>query len=939
MKKKSFLPLIILVFTTLCGYGQTGQSIPPDPAVRTGKLSNGLTYFIRHNELPKQRAEFYIAQKVGSILEEENQRGLAHFLEHMCFNGTKNFPGNTLIQELEKKGIKFGQNVNAYTAFDETVYNLSNIPVSREGIIDTALLVLHDWSGFVSLTDKDIDDERGVIREEWRTSNMGYRRVQEQFIREVFAGTQYSERMPIGSIDVINTFPYKVLRDYYKKWYRPDLQAIIVVGDIDVDKTEAKIKQLFADIPAPVNAAPRPEFLIPDNSDPIVSVVSDPEADMTSVMVFCKQNAVTGTMKSQPEYLVTKIINDLVTSMFSQRLSELVQKPDPPFSNTNIMMGDFMVAPTKWAWSAMAIPGTNNDSEVALRALLTENERMRLHGFHASELERAKTNFLRGYETAYNERDKQLSGMYVREYVKLFTANEPSPGIEWEYDFVRKQLDKITVEQVNQVAKTFVTDTNMVFVITGPEKSDVILPDREKIIAIWKEVRNEKPSEYVDELSDKPLLEKKPVAGKVTETKQQPFGYTQWTLSNGVKVMIKKTDFKQDQVIMSSYSPGGSYLFSAADMPSALAINSIIPLSGVGQLNRIELDKLLTGKVVYVSPEVNALNEKISGMASPKDFETLMQLTYLYFTQPRMDQDLFNTWISTRKTELENESLNPENSLNDTINKIMTGNNPYGREMDLDMLGKVDYNKVMDLYKDRFADGGDFTFFLTGNVEADSIKGLVETYLGGLPSLKRNENFKDRGVYPQSGQVKSHFDKKMQTPKATVNIIYTGEIPYTLENRILMNYLGSLLNIIYTESIREKEGGTYGVGVYGNITKLPAERFSLQVSFDTDPLKAEKLKGIVYDEINRIRAQSPGNDYVNKVKEFTLKNHQEQLVNNRYWESMISGMVVNGIDSHSDFDKIVASITPEMIRDFAERIFSQGNVAEIVMSPELIKKN
>ncbi len=934
MKKRSFTLLLILVFTSFCSFAQTGQSIPPDPAVRSGKLSNGLTYFIRHNELPKQRAEFYIAQKVGSILEEDNQRGLAHFLEHMCFNGTKNFPGNTLIQELEKKGIKFGQNVNAYTAFDETVYNLSNIPVSREGIIDTALLVLHDWSGFVSLTDKDIDDERGVIREEWRTSNMGNMRVQEQFIKEVFAGTQYAERMPIGSIDVINTFPYKVLRDYYKKWYRPDLQAIIVVGDIDVDKTETKIKQLFSDIPAPVNATPRPQYLIPDNRDPIVSVVSEPEAQQTSVMVFCKQNAVTGTMKSQPEYLVTKIMNNLVGSMFNQRLSELAQKPDPPFGGANSRMGDFIVAPSKWAWSAMALPRTDNDAEMALRALLTENERMRLYGFHASEFERAKANLLRGYETAYNERDKQLNGMYVEEYVVLFTADEPSPGIEWEYDFVRKQLDNITVEQVNQVAKTFVTDTNMVFVITGPEKTAVVLPDREKIIAIWNEVRNEKPGVYVDQLSDKPLLDKKPVAGKITETKQQPFGYTQWTLSNGVKVMIKKTDFKKDQVIISSYSPGGSSLFNVADIPSSLAINSLIPLSGVGQLNRIELDKLLTGKVVDVSPEVNTLNEKISGMASPKDFETLMQLTYLYFTQPRIDQDLFNTWISTRKTELENESLNPENSLNDTINKIMTGNSPYGREMDSEMIGMVDYNKVKDLYKDRFADAGDFTFFLTGNVEPDSIKGLVETYLGGLPSMKRKENFKDRGVYPQNGLVKNHFDKKMQTPKSTVNIIYTGEIPYTPENRILMNYLGSLLNIIYTESIREKEGGTYGVGVYGSITKFPDERFSFQVSFDTDPLKAEKLKGIVYDEISRIKAQSPGIEYVSKVKEFTLKNHQEQLLNNRYWESIISGMVVNGIDLHTDFDKIVATITPEMIRDFAEKIFSQGNIAEIVMSPE-----
>lgn len=934
MRKQFYLSFLILVFAAFCSFGQTGQLIPLDPAVRSGKLNNGLTYFIRHNELPKQRAEFYIAQKVGSILEEENQRGLAHFLEHMCFNGTKNFPGNTLIQELEKKGIKFGQNVNAATGLDQTVYNLSNIPVNREGVIDTALLVLHDWSGFVSLTDKDIDDERGVIREEWRTTNTGDRRVQAQFIKEIFTGTQYAERLPIGSIDVINTFPYQALRDYYKKWYRPDLQAIIVVGDIDVDKIETKIKQLFADIPAPVNAAPRPQFQVPDNTDPIVSVVSDPEVGRTSVMVFCKHDATPFALKSKPEFLANQLNYTLVASMLNQRLSELAQKPDPPFSGAYARMGDFILAPTKSAWSVSAGPRSNNDAEIALRALLTENERMRRYGFLASEFERAKINLLRGYETAFNEREKQNNGAYVQEYVNFFLNNDPSPGIVWEFNFVKNQLARLSVEEANQLAKTLVTETNMVFVITGPKKTDITLPDREMIIADWKEVKNEKIEPYVDELSNKPLLEQKPIAGKITKTELKPFGYTQWTLSNGVKVMIKKTDFKKDEVIMSSYCPGGTSVFGDEDMPSAMAINSLIPLGGVGKLSSIELEKLLTGKIVNIYPTVNNLDEKIEGMASPKDFETMMQLTYLYFTQPRMDQDAFNTWKSNMKTRLENASLNPANSLGDTINKIMTNNNPRGRKMNLEMLSKVDYGKVMDLYKNRFANAGDFTFILTGNVEADSIESLVETYLGGLPSFKRNENFKDPGIYPQKGLVKNHFDKKLQTPKSTVAVIYTGKIPYTLKNSILMNYIESLLNIIYTENIREKEGGTYGVSVRGNIAKFPKERFSFQVRFDTDPVKAEKLMGIVYDEINKLKAQSPGKEYVSKVKEFTLKDHQEQLLSNEYWDSVISDRLVNGTDSYTDYDKIVASVTPEMIRDFAKKIFSQGNIAEIVMSPE-----
>ena len=934
MKIQFFLPFVLLILSSFCSLAQQAQPIPTDPMVRTGKLSNGLTYYIRHNELPKQRAEFYIVQKVGSILEEEAQRGLAHFLEHMCFNGTKNFPGNTMIQELEKKGIKFGQNVNAATGLDQTVYNLSNIPVNREGIVDTALLVLHDWSGFVSLTDKDIDDERGVIREEWRTTNTGDRRVQAQYIKEVFAGTQYAERLPIGLIDVINNFAYQDLRNYYKKWYRPDLQAIIVVGDIDVDQIELKIKQLFADIPAPVHAAPRPQFQVPDNTDPMVSVVTDPEVTRTLVNIFCKKDAIPAAMKSGTEYMVTQLINNLVATMFNQRMYELSQKPDPPFAGAYGRMSNFILTPTKWAWTVSAAPRSNKDSEVALRALITENERMRRYGFLESEFERAKVNILRGYESAFNDREKQNNASYVNKYVGLFLSNEPAPGIEWEYDFVRNQFANISVGQVNLVAKTFVTDTNMVFVVTGPKKEDLVLPTRDQIIAAWQEIKNEKINPYVDAVSDKPLLDKKPVAGKISKTEQKPFGYTQWTLSNGVKVLIKKTDFKKDQVIMSSYSPGGSSLFSDADMPSAMAINELIPLGGVGQLSNLELDKLLTGKVVDVNPSVNSLNEKIEGQSSPKDFETLMQLTYMYFTQPRMDQDAFNNWKSTTKSWLENASLNPAMSLRDTINKIMTSNNPRGRNMDLNLLSKVDYNKVMELYKNRFADASDFTFFITGNVEADSIKAMVETYLGGLPSLKRKEKFKDQGIYPQKGKVVNHFDKKQQTPKTTVVAIYTGEIPYTLQNRILMNYLQSVLTIIYTENIREKEGGSYGVVVRGNLNKFPKETYSFQVSFDTDPAKAEKLIGMVYDEINKIKVQSPGDDYVSKVKEFTLKDHQEKLLLNDYWSGAISGLVTLGIDTHTDYDKIVASVTPAMIRDFAKKIFSQGNMAEIVMSPE-----
>ena len=934
MKRLNFYTIILLICISFSGFAQQNQQLPVDSKTRIGKLSNGLTYYIRRNELPKNRGEFYIAQKVGSILEEENQRGLAHFLEHMCFNGTKHFPDNSLIKYLESIGVKFGENVNAYTALDETVYNLSNVPLTRESTLDSALLVLHDWSGFVSLDDKEIDNERGVIREEWRTRNTGSYRTMDAMIKEVFKNSQYENRLPIGSIDIVNTFPYQAIKDYYKKWYRPDLQGIIVVGDVDVDKVEAKIKALFADIPAPVNPAPRTRFQVPNNATPIVSIQTDPEVQQIQMSMYCKHDAVPMEMKSTMNFYLFNVINDLNATMLNARLFELSKKPTPPFAGAGAGYGDFIVTPSKDAWSVSAAPRNNNETDIALRAIIRENERMRRFGFTASEFSRAKTELLRRYETAYNERDKQKNDSYVRECQQLFLNNEPMPGIEFEYDLINKAMPNIPLEAINKVAQGYVGDSNVVFTVSGPKKEGVSIPTKEQVLAIWDEVKKEKIEPYIDIVSDKPLLEKKPKTGKVIKTEQKPFGYTQWTLSNGVKVLLKKTDFKKDQVIMNSYSPGGSSLIKDADLPSVSVVNEVARLGGVGQFNSVELDKMLTGKIVSVNPSIGQLNEAINGSASPKDFETLMELTYLYFTQPRKDQDAYNSWVVRKKNQLENAAQNPMNSFSDTLITVMTNRNPRGKRFDLAMLSKVDYTKVMDIYKDRFADASDFTFFFTGNVEPDSIKKLVELYLGGLPSTNRKENFKDIGVYPPKGIVKNNFNKKLQVPKTTVFVAYTGEIPYTLENIVLMDYVESILNIIYTESIREKEGGSYGVSVNGSLSKVPKQRFAFQIYFDTDPAKREKLTGIVYDEVKRITTDGPSDVNINKSKEFMLKKHQEDLAENGYWSGIIYTQTVLGLDSHSTIEKIISSATPAKIKDFAKKIFSQGNTVEISMSPE-----
>ncbi|WP_321288415.1 insulinase family protein [uncultured Sunxiuqinia sp.] len=913
---------------------QQGQNIPMDPEVRTGRLDNGLTYYIRHNELPEQRAEFYIAQRVGSILEEENQRGLAHFLEHMCFNGTKNFPGNTLIEQLESKGIKFGVNINAYTAIDETVYNLSNIPVTREGIIDTALLVLHDWSGFVSLNDKDIDQERGVIHEEWRTRHTADYRVMEKTYKNVFPDSRYAERMPIGLIEVIDNFPYQAIRDYYKKWYRPDLQAIIVVGDIDIDKVEEKIKILFADIPAPVAPAVRKYFEVPDNTDPIVSVVSDPELQQTGISISYKRDVCPVPQKNTTIYYSNMVLEYMVASMFNQRLYQVSEEPNPPFERASGGPGAFYSAKTKRAWKVNVSPRNNNDWEQALRTVLKENERMQRYGFTAMELERAKTNMLSRYESAYREREKQYNREYVQEYVRNFTDNEPSPGIGWEYKYVKDMLSNLTLDRVNMVAEALITDTNVVFAISGPENDNVTLPAKSDILAVWNKVKKADVKPYVEEELTTSLLEKKPIKGKITGTKQLSFGYTQWTLSNGVKVLIKATDYREDQVILSAYSPGGTSLVEDDDLPSAMVAGSLASLGGLGHLNQVDLGKILTGKRVSVSPFIGNLSEGIYGTASPKDFETLLQLTYLYFTQPRMDQDAFDTWESNTRVQLENVSLNPMISLRDTLNKILTGNNPRGRQFTPAMLDKVSYNKALSLYRERFSDAGDFTFFITGNVETDSIKEYVETYLGGLPSTMDKEKFIDRGIYPFKGIVKNHFGRQLETPKSSVSIIYTGEIPYTLKNIVLMDYVESVLNMVYTEKIREEKGGAYGVSVRGGIGKFPRERFSFRIEFDTAPSKRDTLVRIVYDEIRKILEEDPQDLDIQKVKEYMLKSYQEGLINNRYWVNIIGELIIKEVDVHSGYEEKVKSVTPSMVRKFATEIFSQGNVIEVSMNPK-----
>ena len=913
------------------GFAQQMPPIPTDPNVRIGKLDNGLTYYIRHNELPEKRADFYIAQKVGSILEEDNQRGLAHFLEHMCFNGTTNFPEKTLIQYLESIGVKFGENLNAYTSIDETVYNISNVPVIRDGIIDSCLLILHDWADDLTLNPKEIDSERGVIHEEWRTSSSPTMRMYEKALPIIYPNSKYAYRLPIGVMEVVDNFPYQALRDYYEKWYRPDQQGIVVVGDIDVDKVEAKIKSLFSPIKMPENAAVREYFPVPDNNETIVSIEKDKEQPNTLINLFYKHDAIGNEQKGNMDYLVVNYMKSMIETMLDARLAELAQTPTPPFLGAHASDEDFLLSKTKGAFTA-STACKEDGIETALGALVREIERMRKFGFTASEYARAKADYLRMLESAYNERNKVKNASYVDEYVRHFIDNEPIPGIENEYAIMNQVVPNIPVEAINSLIPALVTDSNLVVNIFCPDKEGLKYPTNGEILETIKKVKAENITAYEDKVSDEPLLAEQPKAGKIVKTAPGEFGSTILTLSNGVRVIIKNTDFKADEIRMKAFSPGGNSLFPDSEIINIKALNDVVSLGGLGNFSNVNLEKLLAGKKASVSASVGTLTEGVNGSCSPKDLETLMQLIYLRFTAPRMDNDAFASFKTRSKASLANQEVNPMVALSDTIQKALYMGHPRILRLKENLIDKIDYNKVMEMYKDRFKDAGDFTFIFVGNINLEEAKPLIETYLGGLPSINRKENFKDPKLVMRKGEYKNIFNKQLETPKATVLVVNNGVCKFTLKNDVMMKMLTHIFDLVYTESVREKEGGTYGVGVYGSIDKLPREEAYIQINFDTDPAKRAKMTEIILSEIDKFIQEGPSAENLNKTKEFLLKKYSENVKENGYWLNMLNEYYWDGVNLNAGYEQTVSGITTKDLQEFAKALFSQKNRVVVSMT-------
>lgn len=909
---------------------QQPSTLPIDPNVRIGKLENGLTYYIRKNALPANRADFYIAQKVGSIQEESNQLGLAHFLEHMCFNGTTHFPGNALKEYLESIGVKFGENLNAYTSVDETVYNICNVPLNTPGVIDSCLLILHDWSNDLTLDPEEIEKERGVINEEWRTRMNASQRFNEKMLPVLFEGTKYATCFPIGTMEVVMNFKPQTLRDYYEKWYRPDLQGIVIVGDIDVDAIEAQIKRTFADIPAQPNAAKRVYYPVNDNEEPIVFIGKDKEQTTIQALIFNKHEATPDDQKNDANYLMLNYAKYMISVMLNERLNELVQKSNPPYVHASVWDDNFFVAKTKKAFTGF-VACAENSVDLGISTLLREIERARRFGFNETEYNRARINYLKGLETAYNERSKRKNDELTQQCIRHFLDNEPMPGIENDYNIYNQIAPAVTVEMVNEIMKSLVADNNKVVAIFAPEKDGLVLPTEEAVKKMLNEVAKEELTPYVDKHISEPLMKEVPQGGKIiSETIEPVFGTTLLTLSNGVKVMIKKTDFRTDQILMRGFSLGGSSLFPDSEIDNINFLNYAL-VGGLGDFSTIDLGKMLAGKQAGVSFNINDQSESVDGSCIPKDLETMLQLTYLTFTSPRRDDAAFTSYKERSKEAMLNQEMEPGTVFYDSINYAIKMGHPRTKRLTSKGMDNVNYDKILEMYRDRFKDASDFTFILIGNVDTEKMKPLISTYLGALPSTHRKETFRDNQIRNRKGEYKNVFFKKQEVDKASNFICYIGACPYNIKNMTLFDMTCQALNLVYTEKVREQEGGTYGVNVTGNLSKYPEEIVGMQISFDTAPTKRDALMKIIYDELETMAKEGPTEDNLNKIKEFMLKKHAENIKENGYWLSWINEYLFTGVDLVKDYEKIVENFTAKDVAIFIRMLIDQKNHVEVTM--------
>mgnify|MGYP003562188741 FL=1 len=929
--KRLFI-FIAAIFAVTMAFGQT--PLPNDPAVRTGKLDNGMTYYIRHNEQPAQRAEFYLATDVGAFQEEDHQDGLAHFLEHMCFNGTKNFPGKSLLDWLQSIGAEFGRNINASTGFEQTQYMLNNIPVIRESIIDSCLLVLHDYSHFVTCDPAEIDAERGVILEERRTRRDASWRMFEKSLPYYYGDTPYAKRTLIGGEEQLKTFAYESLTSFYETWCRPDLQAVIVVGDVDVDQVEAKIKSIFADIPAPVNPKEKVLHKIPDNVEPIIGIITDPEATSSSIEVMWKSEPMPKEIMNTDIAFMMDIVKSYIRLIMRERFTDITSKPDAPFLGASFYISNLCN-------SCDATMGTvsfkEGDALNAFAAFMTELEKMKRFGFTDGEVQRAKDNIISSYERAVEAAPTRKNAEFVYPLLYNFYNNEPYMEPATELQLAQMLCNNINAAVLNQIAAQIITDNNLVVLYNGPEKEGLANPTEQEISAVLAAVKNAEIAANVEESINEPFISGELKGAKVKKAKETVYGATEWTLKNGVKVIVLPTQHKQDQVLFNLSFDGGKTLIATEDMPSfedniwALFQNN----SGISKFSGTQVPKMLAGKNLSVTPYIGGTKHGISGSSTPKDLETALQLTYLYFADPRFDEDEYQTGIQQIKAILPNIANNPDFIFQNAMNKILYGNNPRVVELNEETLANADLATIERVYRELFKDAAGATLRIVGNVDPETIKPMIEKYIGSIAKGKKASKVnKANNISIAKGIIDENVAIPMETPKSTVLQVYTAYMPIDTKTEVSLEIAKYVLDMIYTKTIREEEGGTYGVGVAMVGQRTPQERVIIQASFDTNPEQAPKLCELAIKGLKELAENGPDEEKFNMAIENFKKNIPESRISNSYWMNNLSQYYDYGIDYDKEYEEAVNSVTPADVKAVLQAVLAQNNFIEITSAPK-----
>ena len=908
--------------------GEQVDVLPLDPAVTSGVLSNGLTYYIRTNEKPENRMELRLVVKAGSVLENEKQLGLAHFCEHMAFNGTGHFDKHELVDYLESIGMRFGPDLNAYTSFDQTVYMLQ-VPTDTTETVETAFQILEDWAHLVAYEPEEIDKERGVIVEEWRLGRGASARMWDKQSPVLFHNSRYAERLPIGEKEIIENFAYDTLTSFYHGWYRPNLQAVIAVGDFDPSWIRGLIERHFATFGNPDSPPARTVYPMPDHDKTLYAIATDPEATGNSVGIVFKHQA--DSLVTLDDYRES-LIRNLYIQMLNKRLDERTSEADPPYLYGSSQMLKFIM-PIDMYYIYAAVQ--DNGIERGFEALLTEVERVRRHGFTATELDRTKSEMLRFYETAWKERDKTESKSFTEEYIDNFLWAEAAPGIEKEYELVQRFLPGIKIEEINGITGGLITDENRVVMVDAPEKAGVTVPDGPALDSIIEAVSARTIEPYIDTVSSEPLVETPASTGRIISEETMPdLGVTVWNLSNGLRVVLKPTDFKNDEILFSAVSPGGTSLVDEMQYIPAETATNIIMESGVGNFSKVDLEKKLAGKVVSVQPWIDDLREGFSGSASPADIETLFQLVYLYAESPRMDADAYQAFKNRLKGFIENRSARPETVLSDTMQVTLAQYHSRSRPWTLDLLGEMDMDASYAVYRDRFADIGDFTFYFVGNFDLEMMRSLVVTYLGALPSTGRKETWRDLGIDYPVGVIAKNVRKGIE-PKSYVQIVFNGPFEWNRRNRYDLSSMVDVLRIKLRETLREDMGGTYGVGVSPSVSQFPDQDYTVTISFGTAPDRVDEMTAAVFAQIDSMKTAPVSNVYLTKVKETQRRKREIDLKENSFWLSMLDYYEYHNEDPHGilTYDELMDSLTLDTIQQTARRYLRENNYVKVALYP------